>query len=222
MAQENLQSLYKQALDSLAKGKYPEAQKDLENLYSNGWRSPGLDYYLGRAMISNKNFGSGIWHLYEAQKSDRFNGDIRKDIEIAQNLIPGGRGMPMEHPSEWAFTLQSYVRAEEQFFIAGLLGFILLSAKFIKALSKRQSIFGLCLMIMLIVSALFTSLGKSFAIVQKDSTLRAAPLDAAEETAQATSGSRVRILRKNDDYSEVERVGSFRGWIHNNSLLFYR
>ena len=33
-SQENFQSLYKQALDSLAKGKSPEAQKELETLHT--------------------------------------------------------------------------------------------------------------------------------------------------------------------------------------------
>jgi hypothetical protein len=218
MAQENLQSLYKQALSKLAEGQSAQAQKELENIYAQGWRSAGIEHFLGRSLIANKEFGKGILHLYQAQKLDRSNGDIRNDLELAEKLVPGSRGTRMEHPSEWAFNIGTYVRAEEQFYFAAFLGVALLLARYFKKLSKQQSAAWLSLIVLIVGLATFTSFGRSFAVVLQDSPLKEAAFDAAESVQSAPSGARVRIIRRNEDYSEVERVGAFRGWVKNADL----
>jgi hypothetical protein len=180
-----------------------------------------LEHYLGSVLVAQKNYGEGLIHLYQALKFDRWDRDLRHDLEVAQSLVPENRGTSMDHPSEWAFTINSYVRAEEWYFLSALLLLILLVARFFKKLSRANWFYSGCFIFILFCLGVIAQQSHSFALFKKDTTIKKAAFDSAEDEASSPAGTRVRILRQNDTYCEVERVGSIRGWVPNSALFIF-
>ena len=213
------QKTFDQATNLLGEAKFKEARELLLELTKNGYTSTAVEINLGRASVESGELGLGIFHYTNAVALSRFDSAAREDLFFAQSKVDGGVGVSMKHPAEWGNAISSYLRPSECLFFAStfLVGLLLL--KLYVPIKRATYIGGGLLVAMFLTFATFGKLGQSLAVLKSDADLRTAPLVSAEVVAPLKSGTRLRVIRKSGDFTEVERTGSFRGWMDSSALV---
>jgi hypothetical protein len=213
-----MQEAYNAALKDLAEKKLDQGIAKLIELRKQGQTSSGLEGSLGRALVEKGDFGQGIPLLINSIALDRWSTTSRHNLALAQERVVSGTGLPLRHPAEWASQFSSYLRAEESFFLGLIFIVAFLYARHLKKgrrLHRALAIAGLLLMVV----ASFERLSLSIATITEESDLRSAAVASAEVNQKLPPGARVRVIQSSGDFSEVERPGSFRGWVDSKSLM---
>ena len=222
MATNDRQSAFDEALKQLSTGRVVEGIDSLRSLRKQGFTSSELDVNLGRALVERGDMGEGLTYLESAVAIDRFDSRNRQDLEFAQSKVPNNAGTPMSHPAEYAHNIATYLRPLEALSISSLFLIVFGATVLIRGRKnppKRSFVLSMLLFATLITSlGLFATTGRSMGYVMADVDLRSAPLESAEVIMPIKAGSRVRLIRRSGNYSEIERSNAFRGWVLNDSL----
>ena len=219
MNSADAQKEFTDAAKLISEKKFSEAREKLLELRSKNLVSADLESNLGRALVEDGHYGHGTWHYMLAIRLDRLNGDHRRDLALAQNKVESGLALPMRDPSEWGYTVSSYLRPGEALSLASL---TLLLAAFLnlnKRATRRMTIGLIAMAILLAGLSGLGLLGRKVVIVASDASLRSAPLESAEVTQPVKGGARAHLIRTSGDFSEIDRTGAFRGWINTRDLL---
>ena len=120
----------------------------------------------------------------------------------------------MSHPVEWGNLLSSYLRPSEalfvsSFFLLGSIGCVIFSPK----QKKRWVVLCLSLCVVFAGASFFARYGRSTGILTEKADLHASPIASSEVVQNLPSGTRLRVIRRSGEFAEVERPGSFRGWV---------
>jgi hypothetical protein len=213
-----MQEAYNAALKDLAEKKLDHGIAKLIELRKQGQTSSGLESSLGRALVEQGDFGQGIPLLINSIALDRWSSTSRQNLSLAQERVLSGAGQALNHPAEWASQFSSYVRAEESLFLAVACVVAFLWTRLLKKGGKfHRPIAALALL--LILTSGFARLSLSIATVTQEADLRSAAVASAEVAQKLPPGSRVRVIQSSGDFSEVERPGSFRGWVDTKVLV---
>lgn len=213
------QTRFDEALQLLSEKRLNEGIALLEKIRKeDGLTSAGLEANLGKAYSQNGLTAKSLEHFERAIVLDRFQSTHRQDLKLAQMKVGEGLGRPMSHPSEWAWTLKSYIRGGEALSLALVFLFVFLSLRFFRPKLKKAAWISLGLFGFLLAMATFTQYSGSVAWLSEEAKLRSAPLSSAEEIREIPRGTRLRVLRSSGDFSEVERSGSIRGWIEKGKI----
>ncbi|MBS1986143.1 MAG: SH3 domain-containing protein [Bdellovibrionales bacterium] len=203
----------------LAEGKSVEAIEHFKAIADQGVTSDDLEANWGRALVDNGKPGEGILHLMNSVYLDRFNSSHRADLALAQTKVESQMGTALSHPAEWANRVGSWIHPLEALSLASccLVALIIAKAASPRMNFKRMSGFLLAALIFCALGG-FAQYGRSVGVVLASTELRAAPLPASESVQSLLAGTRLRIIRLSGEFAEVERPGSFRGWVRKDSL----
>lgn len=217
MDQAQLQQTFKTSLEKLSSGDTQASIEGFSEILRAGVTSSDTEYYLGRALFLNGETGKSVIHYLKAAELDRFNSDIRKELQLAQNTIEGGLGTPLQHPWEWSNGLSSYVRAEEFFFLSATFFAIFFVEKYLRTRFQKIRYAAIATALPLFFLGVFALFENRIATVKETTPLKEAPLESSIARRDLPTGARLQILRREALYSEVQR-GSIRGWIKNEAL----
>ncbi|MEO5666929.1 MAG: hypothetical protein ABIR96_02600 [Bdellovibrionota bacterium] len=193
----------------------------LQKINSAGHSSSQLEANLGRAYAKLDNWPQAVLHFQKAVSLDRWNTDIRDDLNFAQEKIEGGQGRPLSHPSEWGYRIASYARPSELFAVGlGLTWIFLLVAFFKKGLPRKVWIPAALALAAIFGAAGFSTTGSTLATISSADLvpLRSAPLENSEEKTSLKPGTRVRVIRASGAFTQVEGSESGRGWVDTKAL----
>lgn len=221
MAETTKKTLQEAFLDgsrALAEGRGAEAVGQFEAVVGSGFTSADLERNYGRALVETGQVGNGIAHLTNGVALERFNPEIRRDLKMGQGKVDANLGQPLSHPAEWGWRIASYARPRELFTLSALSVGIALAFALLGTRTKRPFIFFILLAVIGAGVGGFASLGRSIDVVLGATELRSAPLESAEALQTLPDGTRLRVLRKSGAFAEVERPGSFRGWVVREKL----
>jgi hypothetical protein len=216
MSTSTLQEIFDRATTSLKDHKYKESIEELTQIRAQGFTSASIEDALGRSYVETGEIGKGMSHFTNAISLDRFNSNYRQNLRVAQEKSEAGLGLPMQHPAEWGHTLASYVRPAEFFSLASI--FLLLAAAITFSRSSQRGWIlarRWCLAAVILTTAcgIFAINSRSIALITENDSIKAAPLESSETKSEVKAGARVHIIRKSEDYVEIERPNAIKGWV---------
>ncbi|NCN28636.1 tetratricopeptide repeat protein [bacterium] len=218
MDDQQLHTLYKEALSELSEGKKGEAAEGLQKILKSGYESSDLYYYLGRAYLEAGNPQQASLNLIKSSARDRFNLSKRKDLAFAQNKVQAGLATPLKHPYEIAQSIASYIRPSESLFLGALIFFSFAVLKYLGkgSTALKRSLIGVSILLTGISG--FSMFHTKIAVLTKTTKLHEAPLENSAVRKDLVDSTRVIILRSEPEFSEIER-GNLRGWVKTENLL---
>lgn len=216
---QSAQEVFDGATQSLSQGKAAEAVQSLEAIRSSGVTSADTEGNLGHALAEKGELGAGISHLTNAIAIDRIEPRYRNDLRVAQAKVESQMGSRMSHPVEWGNRIGSYLRPSELLFLSNFFllgGFAILL--FVK--NKKMRFFSVAIFFAALFATAsgFARYGRSVGVLIEAAELHGAPISSSETIQSLPSGTRLRIIRTSGEFAEVERPGSFRGWIVQKSV----
>ena len=209
------EQLFTQALELAKTGNHKDAATLFEAIRATGRTTAALERNLGRSKMLSGQPGEGIRYFENAVALNRWDGDARADLALAQSKVEGGFGEAIAHPAEWGARLASYARPEELCTV-GVAGALLLITVRLFVRDRRRmmlTVLTTSLAVMGLGLSIFALTGRSIATLAADSELKSTPLASGETTLTLKTGTRLRVVRTSGDYSEVERPNGFRGWV---------
>jgi hypothetical protein len=127
--QKTLQGLFDLAQEKLVAKDYPAAKEALLKIKEEGYTSASVEASFARSLFESGDAGRAVVAWSNAIAMDRFNSTYRSDLALAQTKVPSNMGTKLEHPSEVAALLASYVRPKEQLFIGSLVVLVFIYLK---------------------------------------------------------------------------------------------
>jgi hypothetical protein len=212
------QSAYDRGISYISEGKMKDAVEVFESLLKSGVTSHDLELSLGRALIESGSVHDGLIHLHTALRLGRLDWSTRKDIEVAQSRVAEKQGTPMSHPVEWGYQISSAIRPNEILSLSLFLSLYLASAIYTKKIQKSGKIVGSLLIALSFGVFLLASSAKNIAIAHRDTEVRSTPLESSQVLMKIPDGARLKIVRISGAFTEIERSGSFRGWVKSEQL----
>ena len=217
----NPQQVFLDGVAKVSEKKTEKALQSFQSIRATGLTSADLESNLGRLLVEQGQVGQGLIHLTTALKLNRFSSDARADLEFARSKVKSGWGQPMSHPAEWGACFATYLRPRECGigFLFVLLAYFTFKVFQPALFSKFKQSFAVALAVCALGGGLGLW-GSSFAVLIEESDLKVAPLESSEALLHLESGVRVRKVRASGDFIEVERAGSFRGWVLKSKVVF--
>jgi tetratricopeptide (TPR) repeat protein len=211
---------FEQAAESLAQGRYDDAETTLEELVHDRGFAPGVLDNLGEAYLAQGELGHAIVAFERARLL------APNDPAIAEGLAEARqRAGVTAPPRSKVETLASLEPARRWLAVGGgaLLVFVLLAG--LVAVRRRV---GPAIISLSIASGLVTALaagalwvgtfGPDEAVALSETTARVSPFEAAETVFELRPGETVEAIGSHDGYLEVRTQGGQRGWVDGASI----
>ncbi|HVA98699.1 MAG TPA: tetratricopeptide repeat protein, partial [Bacteroidia bacterium] len=213
-------------------GKYDKAVTFYENILTQGYVAPELYYNLGNAYYKENNFAYAILNYERAQKLAPNDDDIRFNLKMANAHITD-KVVPVptlffvqwwrdfrNHYSEKTWSVLS-ITFFSLFFI-----FLALFYYFRNAFQKQLffsfaiiAIIGTCFTFLLAQQSYSVSHTHNQAIVVSPSvTVKSSPEEEGTQLFVIHDGTKVKILEKNNVWTEIKLANGNVGWLKNSAI----
>lgn len=215
----SLDLTYAKALEAFNAGKFSEAQEALIEATKSGVTSAQAEHLLGRVFIAQEKHFEAQKHLYQSILLDRYGNPAYRDLEILQKKLGSQVASPMAHPSEWGAKISFYFPMPSWgiFLIIWATLSLLIAWKSQWRLAQKFVVIAGFIFIFSMSALVYSS--HKISLVTQETALRPAAIESSKETQMLSAGTRVRVIKESGDFVEIERTGSFRGWVKMDSLF---
>ena len=222
----------KEANELYANGNYSQAAETYENIIATNGIAPELYYNLGNAYYKLNEIGKSILNYERALKLRPGYKNAAINLEFAQarvvdNVVP----VPAFFIKRWLSDLMKMLSSNQWFWIAAIafvmaLTFILLFVYGATYFIRRFSFYTASTMATIVViSLIFSGIRKNqllhhnAAIIMAGSvTVKSSPDKSGTNLFQLHEGTKVEVVSKFGDWTEIVLSNGNPGWVSNNTI----
>lgn len=207
-------------------GRYADAARAFDRLYTNGLSSVALHYNLGNAWLRAGETGRAIAHYRLAEHLAPRDPDVRANLRIARSVVTGGQPPPRDPLLRRVFGRLSL----DEWTLAGTLVFwvwiaLLVAGQLrpeLKPPLQRFRQMGLALTVLLagcLLLAWSSRPALEAVVIDADNPLRHAPREEAEVVQGLKSGQELVVLERWGGWVRVAGAPRGIGWIQTSHLV---
>lgn len=229
---ENLDNAWDSANAAYARGRYEDAIKMYEQILAANKESAGLYFNLGNAYFKTNNTGAAILNYERAKKLDPDDENINANLKIAtQKTEDKIEPAPQFFLSQWQNNITDLMNEKSWslLLIICIAASLLLYSVYVisdgKAL-KQFGFFGGSVLLVVSVSLFFIARSKYYSTVNSNSaiitsasaTVTGSPSEKGTRLFILHEGTKVNILEKEDDWTEIKIPNGNVGWLKSSAL----
>lgn len=223
------EGVFKEANTQYDSSNYEQALTYYQTLVDENIESAELYFNLGNTYYKLSNFPKAILYYEKANKLSPNDSHTLKNLGLAQTKVTDRQERTRVGFSTWistffGLTVDFWAWMSIISLLFALIAFVVykrLDNRFFKSAAKiKMIVFGVVFVLLVTVSYMkyHTEINSNLAIVMEPSiTLKTEPNKVSENTFVLHEGSKVVVLREENEWSEI-RFGANEGWIENLNI----
>lgn len=230
-AQSQVEVVFDEGNALYNQGNYTKAIEKYTSIINNGSESAELYYNLGNAYYKINDIANSIFYFEKSLLLDPNNNETKNNLSFSQNMtIDRIESIPINQLSKLILSFINLVDYNTWLLISIIFEFLAFTVFSVYAFNKNTytkklyfsigSIFLICFIIFLIVGVNSKSIydkNNPAILFENRIPFKSEPNERSEEIFILNEGTKINVLEKLNEWSQVELLNGSKGWILSSS-----